>query len=94
MVVGRAAVLADESVTVEHRCVDCAAMPARPAPVDSSGMTGDELYAHSCACTAARPAGGYRPLRARAIDRRSDPPRCYTHLAAARRRGVAVYRQA
>ena len=74
-----------------HVCVECCAMPERPTPVDPSGMTDDELFAHSLAFTAARPEDGYRPLKARRIDPRSDPPRCYSHLAAARRRGEQVY---
>jgi hypothetical protein len=75
----------------EHKCVDCQATPERPTPVDPSGMTDNELFAHSLAFTAARPEGGYRPLRPRAVDYRSDPLRCYSHLAAARRRGEQVY---
>lgn len=79
----------------EHQCVDCQAMAERPTRTDLSEMSTDELVAYINDNPAPeRPEGGYRPLRPRAIDHRSDPPRCYSHLAAARRRGEQVYRDA
>lgn len=72
----------------EHWCVDCRALPEQPPPYDTAGMTVDELLALPLR---QRPEGGYRPLRPRAIDPRSDPPRCYSHYDRARRAGVVPW---